>query len=89
MLGFSVLYQRKKQGEIVMDERDTMIQLKSSRIAFAIFWVVFVISCLIVSTIYRASGVVPIWIVQASVWCGFMLLWAVMSLAILVQYRKA
>jgi hypothetical protein len=36
--------------------------------------------------VYGQEGAVPVWVVQGSVFCGFMLVYALASIAILVQY---
>ena len=88
LMGFGVLLCRKKAGEVVMDERDTAIQLKSGRIAFSVFWIAFVIAGVAVSSYYEESGMVPVLLIQAALWCGFMLLSAVQAIATLVQYDR-
>lgn len=87
-LGFSPLFFRRKPGRVLFDERDQQIQLRSFILAYSVCWVVFVLAAVFLSAaIYGEEGAVPVVVVNYSVWCGFMLMQAVGSLAILVQYR--
>ncbi|HLJ95158.1 MAG TPA: hypothetical protein VKU02_18420 [Gemmataceae bacterium] len=87
LIGFGVLFFRKQPGKILTDERDRVIQLRSIILAYAVFWIVFVLAAALVSPwIYGQDGTIPVWVVQMSVFGGFMLVNAVMSIAILVQY---
>jgi hypothetical protein len=86
-LGLGVLYFRKRPGQVTMDERDNLIMTRSLILAYALFWVVFVLSAVVVSPLlYGQDGSVPVVLVQMSVAWGFMLWYAVQSIAILVQY---
>jgi len=86
-LGLGVLYFRKRPGQVTMDERDNLIMTRSLILAYALFWVVFVLSAVFVSPLlYGQDGSVPVVLVQMSVAWGFMLWYAVQSIAILVQY---
>jgi Predicted membrane protein (DUF2178) len=87
LLGFGVLFFRKKEGKVLMDERDQLIQLRSGILAFAIFWVVYALAAALLSAlVYGQDGAVPVWVVQISTFGGMMLVYAVQSIAILVQY---
>jgi hypothetical protein len=87
LLGFSVLFLRPKSGQVSLDERDNLIQRRSTILAYAVFWVAFVLAAVLLSPlVYGQDGAVPVWVVQMSVFCGFMIVNAVMSVAILVQY---
>jgi hypothetical protein len=86
-LGLGVLYFRKRPGQVTMDERDNLIMCRSLILAYALFWVVFVLSAVFVSPLlYGQEGSVPVVLVQLSVAWGFMLWYVVQSIAILVQY---
>ena len=86
-LGLGVLYFRKRPGQVTMDERDNLIMTRSLILAYALFWVVFVLSAVFVSPLlYGQDGSVPVVLVQMSVAWGFMLWYVVQSIAILVQY---
>jgi hypothetical protein len=87
LIGFGPLFFRKKPGQVLTDERDILIQRRSWILAYALFWVVFVLAAAIFSPmVYGQEGAVPVWVIQSSVFCGFMLVYALASLAILVQY---
>lgn len=89
LLGFGPMFFRHKPGRIVMDERDAEIARRSWNFAFTIFWVVGVLfASLLSASVYGAEGAVPVWIVQSSVFVGLMLIYALASAAILVQYRQ-
>jgi len=78
---------RKKPGIVAFDERDGLIQSRSWFIAYSVFWVVFVgVCCLAAPYVFGQSGAVPVFIVQMSVWYGFILVLGVSSLATVIQY---
>lgn len=86
-IGFTPLLFRKKPGQVLTDERDLMIQRRSWILAYALFWLVFVFAAVVLSAaVYGQDGVVPVSVVQMSVAWGFMFVYAVASIAILVQY---
>ena len=87
LLGFGPLFFRKKPGQVLTDERDQLIQQRSWVLAYSLFWVVFVLAAVVLSAVvYGQEGAVPVWVVQSSVFSGFMLVYALASVAILVQY---
>ena len=88
LLGFSPLFFRKKAGQVLTDERDQLIQRRSWVLAYALFWVVFVLAATFSSAVYGQEGAVPVWVIQSSVFAGFMLVHALASVAILVQYAR-
>jgi len=87
LMGFGPLFFRQRPGQVLIDERDTLIQRRSWILAYALFWVVFVLATVLLSPlVYGEEGAVPVWVVQYSVVCGFMLVYALASIATLVQY---
>jgi hypothetical protein len=89
-IGFGALFFRRKPGQVLTDERDTLIQRRSWVLAYSLFWVVFVLAAALLSPlVYGQEGAVPVWVVQSSVFCGFMLVYALGSIAILVEYAGA
>src|SRR5437016_1004874 len=87
LIGLGPLFLRKKAGQVVIDERDHVIQWRSWIFAYAVFWVVFVLVAAVLSAvIYGEDGAVPVSIVRISVFWAFMLVYALASIAILVQY---
>jgi hypothetical protein len=86
-MGFGVLFLRRKPGKVLTDERDTLIQRRSWVLAYSLFWVAFVLAAVVLSAlVYGQEGAIPVWVVQSSVFCGFMLVNAVASVATLAQY---
>src|SRR5579872_1759509 len=89
-IGFGPLFFRKKPGRVVTDERDHLIQWRSWIFAYSLFWVIFVLIAVVLSAvIYGEDGAVPVSVVRISVFCAFMLVYALASIAILVQYAGA
>jgi hypothetical protein len=86
LLGFGPFIFRKKPGQVLIDERVTLIQRRSWVLAYSLYWVAFVLAATVLSAVvYGQEGVVPVWVVQSSVFCGFMLVQALASIATLVQ----
>lgn len=87
LMGFVPLVLRKRPGRVVADERDLQIQWRSWIVAYALFWVVFVVIAVFASAaVYGEDGAVPVSVVQLSVAWSFMFVYAVASIAILLQY---
>jgi hypothetical protein len=87
LIGLGPLFFRKRPGQVVVDERDQIIQLRSWVLAYSLFWVVFVLTAVLISQlVYGQEGAVPVTVVQISVGCFFMLVYALASIAVLVQY---
>jgi hypothetical protein len=86
-IGFGPLFFRQKPGQVLIDERDQVIQWRAWVLAYSLFWVVFVLVAVVLSAmVYGQDGAVPVWVVRSSVFCAFMLVYALASIAILVQY---
>jgi hypothetical protein len=87
LIGFGPFFFRRKSGQVVSDERDILIQRRAWVLAYSLFWVVFVFAAVVLSAVvYGQEGTVPVTVVQCSVVYGFMLVYALASIAILVQY---
>jgi hypothetical protein len=87
-LGLGPVFFRKRQGAVVLDERDTQIRLRSHFCAHIVFWLLFVLAAMTAPAVYGWDGYVPVALVMASVWCGLIVLSAVSSLATLIQYGR-
>ena len=87
LLGFGPFLFRGKPGTVVSDERDEVIRGRSVMIAYGVFWLVFVGTCMSTAFFYGIEGAVPVWQVQISVWCGVIIVVGVSSIAALLQYR--
>lgn len=87
LIGLTPFFFRKKPGQVLTDERDHLIQRRSWILAYALFWVLFVLAVVVLTAgVYGQDGAVPVSVVQLSVAWGFMFVYAVASIAILVQY---
>lgn len=87
LIGFGPLFFRKSAGQVVTDERDHQIQWRAWIVAYSLYWVAYVFVAVVLSVmIYGEDGAVPVAIVQMSVAWAFMLVYALASIAILVQY---
>ena len=87
LIGLGAFFFRKKPGQVLIDERDTLIHRRSWILAYSLFWVVFVLAAVFLSrVVYGQDGAVPVSVVQMSVAWGIMLVYALASIAILVQY---
>jgi hypothetical protein len=84
--GLTPLLFRKRPGIVVSDERDGLIQVRSWVIAFSLFWVVFVLTCVAAPFSYGSSGTVPVFLVQISPFYGLIVVLGVSSIASLIQY---
>src|SRR5436309_11716991 len=68
LIGFGPLFFRKKPGQVVIDERDQLIQRRSWVLAYSLFWVAFVLAAVLLSPlVYGQEGAMPVWVVQISV----------------------
>lgn len=89
LVGFGPFFFRKKPGKVLTDERDQLIQRRSWILAYSLYWVVFVLAAVfLTAVVYGQDGTVPVNVIQLSVASGFMFLYAVASIAILVQYAR-
>lgn len=89
LIGFGPLFFRRKPGQVVTDERDQLIQWRAWIFAYALFWVAFVFVAVVLSAVvYGEDGAVPVSVVRISVFWAFMLVYALASVAILVQYAR-
>lgn len=87
LIGLGPLFFRKRTGHVLTDERELLIQQRSWVVAYSVFWVVFVLAAVVFSAlIYGQEGAVPVTVVQMSVAVGFMLVFALSSMMILLQY---
>jgi hypothetical protein len=90
LLGFGPFFFRKRRGQVVTDERDHLIHARAWIFAYAVFWVVAVlVASLLAATVYGQDGAVPVKVVQVSLFWALMLVYALASIAILVQYAGA
>lgn len=88
LLGFGVLFYRKHPGQVMADERDQLIRRRATVIAYSVFWVAFVASCMLALAFYGGDGAVPVPVLMNAVWLGGMLVVAMHAIATLAQYRN-
>lgn len=86
-LGLTPLFFRRRAGQVVIDERDALIQLRSMLIAYSVCWVVFVVVVCLLPLVVPVHEV-PIVVVQLGVAACWMLLTVVQSVVVLVAYAR-
>jgi hypothetical protein len=87
LIGFGPFILLRRKTQVVTDERDLVIQRRSWLIAYIVFWLMFVLAAVLLApAVYGWEGSVPVWVVQTSVFVGFIVVYTVASIAILVQY---
>jgi hypothetical protein len=90
LMGFAPLFAWKGRAdrEVLFDERDRTIHSRSTVVAFAVFWLTFVGSCMIPWCLYLQQGSVPVEILPLILLIGWIVFSSTQALAILVQYRR-
>lgn len=81
----------RRQGRVVMDERDREIQMGASLIGFSVFWVVFVIACMAPFFGNGPNATVTLRTTTLT-WppiLGMILVFTVKSLAVVLMYRRS
>ncbi|MFC1554312.1 hypothetical protein ACFL7D_06740 [candidate division KSB1 bacterium] len=87
--GLGPLFYRKKQDEsvVVIDERDQFIQRRAVIIAHAVFWVLFVLTCMLLWWMNKDNGTISVEAFPMMAFGGFIIVTVVQSLATLIMYR--
>ena len=88
LLGLGPLFYRKTRGKMVTDERDNLIQQRSTLAAYSVFWLLFVAAGTITPFYYGYDGSVPTMVVTTSVVVAAMLFVVIHSVVTLVQYGR-
>ena len=90
LLGFGFLFYRKKQGRpgVIIDERDQFIQRRSVIIAHAVFWVLFVLTCMLLWGINLDKGTITVEIFPMMLVSSWIIVTLVYSVTMLIMYRK-
>lgn len=88
LLGLGGFFYYNKRGAVISDERDESIGRRCALIAYTIFWVAFVATGVSIPMYYGDKGSIPVFVVEAAVWLGFMLFISSHALATLVLYRR-
>ncbi len=87
-IGHLIFLKRKDPEEIIEDERDISIRLKSFSGSFFLMSVYFVIASLIVYFSHSQTGVVSVDYFPVFVWVGWAVNILASSVITLVQYRR-
>jgi hypothetical protein len=88
LLGFGVIFLRRKSGEVLADERDALISLRAMLAAFGVVGMIYLALTLLTPLHYGSDGVVPVPVVQAVLAGGCVLFVAIHSLVMLIQYGR-
>jgi uncharacterized Tic20 family protein len=90
LLGFIPLLAWRRRGdrEVMADERDRAINSKATLIGYTVFWLFFVLSCMVPYTMYNEQGSMPVEVLPLILWLGFSVLQLVRAVATIVQYRR-
>ena len=86
-LGWRLFY-RAGRGQVVVDERDKAIILRSTIFAYSIFFMVCAASPLLALAIYGFDGAVPTPVIMSVLWSAALIVIGLQAIAILVQYGK-
>jgi len=77
-----------RRGNVLFDERDAMIQANSVRIAYAVFWILFVGASMGLWAIYEGQGTLPVQVLPLFPLGGWIVVTLTQSIATLVQYAR-
>ena len=86
LLGLGPFFLRRKGGEVVFDERDTLIHRRSVIAAYTVFWLALFGAAGLAALFYGLDGAVPVTVIMVSPGYAAMIVFGVMSAATLVQY---
>jgi hypothetical protein len=89
--GFSVLFHRRRKGQVVTDEREQLIAVRSQLAGLWVFWEAFVAACMITWAVVRYHydrSVVPVDLLPVLVMGGMVVYGVTQSIAVLIQYRS-
>lgn len=80
----------RRDGKVLMDERDQAIAKSASLAGFAVFWVCFVAACMTPFFVKGPQGTITIsvFVFPILAGVGMAVLWATRSLVIVVLYRR-
>ena len=89
--GLTPFFYLRRKSEVLVDERDQIVNLRAALTGFSIFWLCFVAACMIpwgVLRLYRNQDTVPVDVLPCLVGGGMMVLYVSQSVATLVQYGR-
>jgi uncharacterized membrane protein len=94
-MGFSALWAlsismiwRSRRGRVVRDEREVLIWQRATRIAYGIFWSLFVIACLALWGVGGSDKLIPASTFLYFLWGAWITFMVAQSLAIVFQYGR-
>ena len=90
--GLTPLFYRRRKGEVVMDERDQLVNLRAQIAGLWIFWECFVAACMItwgVLRYWKGQNTVSVDVLPCMVFGGMIVFQVSHSIATLVQYRRS
>ena len=88
LLGLTSLLFRQKKGKMNFDERDTLIHYRSSVIAYAAFFPVFTVACMVPWFVFGSKTSVSLSILPIMLGFFGIFLVLVQSIAILILYGR-
>ncbi|MCX5634900.1 MAG: hypothetical protein NTW55_03535 [Planctomycetota bacterium] len=88
LMGLSAILFRAKPGKVDFDERDLLIQRKSTTIAYSVFWVLWIAGSMITWAIKGAENQISANILPIMVVLGGLTVVLVQSVAILSLYDR-
>jgi hypothetical protein len=90
--GSYFLYDRRCRSRVKLDEREALIQQRAAMIGMALFWEVFVFSCMgvwAVLSYVRHQTTLPVGFLPGLVFAGMIIFTVTQSIAILVQFKRS
>jgi hypothetical protein len=88
LIGLSPIIFGKRRGQIIFDERDQLIHIRATVVAYSVFWFVFAAACMIPWWILETGATIPVVVLPAMLAGGFVIVQLVQSMATLVQYGR-
>ena len=89
LIGLSPILFGKRRGQISFDERDQLIHIRATVVAYSVFWLVFAAACMIPWWILETGAAIPVVVLPAMLAGGFVIVQLVQSVATLVQYGRS
>jgi len=86
LAGLSPFLYKKEPGKVNFDERDQLIHIRATIVAYSVFWLVFTAACMIPWWILETGATIPVVILPAMLAGGFVIVQLIHSVAILIQY---
>lgn len=90
--GLSVLFYRRREGQVVTDEREQLIVLRSQLAGLWTLWEALVAMCMITWAVVRYRydrSVVPVDVLPALVLGGMIVYQVTQSIAVVIQHRRS